>query len=135
MWIFTRYGFYSIASARLKNGQIAPDQMMVRARQRRHLENLIARFPTLGESEIKISDANDYRYRIFVAKSVWTKIVDELAEEQNWSNFKGETERFLGRHFDDYVRALHRVWSVMHNLQQQEPVSLNPEMRSLPKNS
>lgn len=121
MWIFTRYGFYSIASASLQSGGIDDQQMMVRARRRRHLMNLQERFPVLAQSEIRQSDKNDYRYRIIVSKSVWTRVVSELAEEQNWSNFKGETDRFLEPADPDYVRALHRVWGEMLVLQDKEP--------------
>lgn len=119
MWIFTRYGFYSIACARLQNGRIDLQKMMVRARQRRHLENLIARFPVLAQCGIRSSDNNDYRYRIIVSKAVWKEVIGELAEEQSWSNFKGETERFLRRP-DEYVHALHRVWGEMLRLQEKE---------------
>jgi hypothetical protein len=105
MWIFTRYGFFSIASARLKDGKVSANKVMVRARQRRHRKS----HGTICRARRLHSDHNDYRYRIIVAKTTWTKIVGGLATEQAWSNFKHEAKRFLGAAYDDYVRVLHRV--------------------------
>ena len=49
MWIFTKYGFYSAVCARQGDGKkhqpVDPDRIMVRARARQHLDNLVARFP------------------------------------------------------------------------------------------
>lgn len=121
MWIFTRYGFFSIAAAKADGGQSHtpdPDKVMVRARQKRHLQNLQKRFPQLADVEILSGKSTDYRYRIIIPKSVWSECVNEFVNEQDWSNFKGETERFLGPGFRDYTRALHRVWNVMHELQE-----------------
>jgi hypothetical protein len=36
----------------------------------------------------------DYRYRLIVPKSVWEKVVSELAEEQVSSNFKNHKTGF-----------------------------------------
>jgi len=120
MWLFTRYGFFSIASAMNDDGHSCtpdPDTVMVRARQKRHIENLNKRFPQLTEFLINTEATADYRYRIIVPKSIWSNVVLELVNEQVWSNFKGEVGRFLGQEFDDYEHALHRVWGVMRHLQ------------------
>jgi len=34
MWLFTRYGFYSIACARKPDNSLDPDLLMIRARPR-----------------------------------------------------------------------------------------------------
>lgn len=117
MWLFTRYGFYSIACASKASGGIDQQTLMIRARNKRHLEKLQARFPLLAEAEIITTPIQDYRYRIIVLKSDWTRIVAELAEEQTWSNFKSEAARFQGKAATDYVHALHDVWSVMYKIQ------------------
>jgi hypothetical protein len=49
MWIFTRYGFFSIACARQSDGAVDPGTVMVRARRRAHLEKLAERFEALRE--------------------------------------------------------------------------------------
>jgi hypothetical protein len=120
MWIFTRYGFYSIACADAAGGGVDPHTLMIRARRRAHLEKLQARFASLGHTQIKVTPGRDYRYRIVVPKQVWVGIVSELAQEQEWSNFKNEAERYQSTPGTDYAHALHEVWSTMHRFQEKE---------------
>jgi len=118
MWLFTRYGFYSIACAREPNGSIDRQSLTVRARRETHLRDLQKRFPSLAGAEIVILTNRDYRYRLIVSKAVWVATLAELAQEQEWSNFKDEVAAFQGSAGSDYVRALHQVWSVMYGLQE-----------------
>jgi hypothetical protein len=124
MWIFTRYGFFSIACANKPDGTINPDTVMVRARLYEHLVSLKERFPgsELGKAEILSWDGRDYRYRIILPKVAWVSALAELATEQTWSNFKNETSRFshAKKAAYSYVDALHRIWDVMHRLQVHE---------------
>ncbi len=90
---------------------------MVRARCISHLESLRKRFEVLASSEILTLPDRDYRYRLLVPKSVGTNIVAQLAEEQTWSNFKDEADRFQGAEGSDYLDALHEVWRLMYRLQ------------------
>jgi hypothetical protein len=120
MWLFTRYGFYSVASAQKPDGAIDPAKMMVRARRAAHLKNLKARFPILSREEIVALPGRDYRWRLFVSKEQWVVIVAEMTEEQEWSNFKNEAARYQRGDGSDYVLALHAVWSVMNRLQETE---------------
>ena len=133
MWIFTRYGFFSIACANSTDGTINPDTVMVRARLHEHLVSLKDRFPDseLGKAEILSWDGRDYRYRIIVPKAAWVAALAELATEQTWSNFKNETSRFsrAKKAAFGYVEALNRIWDVMHRLQVQE--KREPEERGV----
>jgi hypothetical protein len=52
MWLFTRYGFYSIACARKPDNSIDPNLVMIRARILGHLKNLQKRFHVLAEVEV-----------------------------------------------------------------------------------
>jgi len=117
MWLFTRYGFYSIACASKENGSIDAETMMIRARDIDHLKRLQKRFPTITDTEIVTLPDRDYRYRLMAPKNVWTAIVAELAQEQEWANFKHEAARYQGRSGSHYSHALHQVWGVMHDLQ------------------
>jgi hypothetical protein len=105
MWIFTRYGFFSVAYA----GDLPPS-FWIRARARKHLEALIARFNY--PAEIMEDARRDYRYRITVTKAEWGAMLLAFAEEQDWSNFKNEVARFTKD--DTYIEATHVVWEVMH---------------------
>ena len=118
MWLFTRYGFYSIACARNPNGSLDPGAVMVRARRVAHLKNLQKRFPALASEEIVTLPHRDYRYWLITPKEVWIGTMADLAREQEWSNFKSEAARYQGAAESDYVHALHDVWSVMYRLQE-----------------
>src|ERR1035437_7733921 len=117
MWIFTRYGFVSVACASKKNGNIDQETVMVRARSRQHLVNLQERFPDteLGNAEILSAAGTDYEFRVILPKGKWVSILCELAMEQTWSNFKNESSRFatVKKMTHGYVNVLHDIWHVM----------------------
>lgn len=122
MWLFTKYGFFSAVCARQGDGShdkpIDNNRIMARARVREHLEELKHRFPTdLGQSEIQASVSTDYAYRLFVPKVAWVQVLAALADEIDYDNFKSEVARHQGPAGVHYERALHDVWSVMHELQ------------------
>ena len=123
MWIFTRYGFFSIACANKTDGTIDPDNVMVRARLHEHLVSLKDRFPEseIGKAEILSWDGRDYKYRIILSKVAWVGALTEMAAEQTWSNFKNEASRFsrAKKMAHGYVDSLHQIWEVMYRLQGQ----------------
>jgi hypothetical protein len=127
MWLFTRYGFYSVACVNHCLGAdiIDTSRVMVRARKRSHLEALQVRFPALSSLEIERTDHTDYRYRLLMLKTLWTQLVAELAGEQTWNNFKGEAERFQGPSGRDYIHLLHKVWSAAASFQASESKPLD----------
>jgi hypothetical protein len=117
MWIFVRYGFYSVACASKPDGSLDKETVMVRARSKDHLQNLRDRFPAIADAEIVAMPDRDYRYRLIVPKQLWVPILAELAEEQDWSNFKNEAAAYQGRSGASYLTALHEVWATMYRLQ------------------
>jgi ribonuclease HII len=121
VWIFTRYGFYSIACANKADGSLDRGSVMIRARVAAHLKTLRQRFPALADSKILTWEARDYRYRVIVPKELWVAVAAELAQEQEWSNFKNEVARYQGEAGSDYVHALHQVWNEMCRLQRKAP--------------
>jgi hypothetical protein len=120
MWVFTRYGFYSIACAQKSDGSLDDQSMMIRARCKAHLLELQKRFPALAVDKILELPHHDYRYRLIIPKASWIAILGELAQEQEWSNFKNEVARYQGAAGRAYVGALHDVWGVMNRLQEGE---------------
>jgi hypothetical protein len=120
MWIFSIYGFYSIACADNPDGSLDCDAVMVRARCKDHLKNLQARFPELTSSEIVSWPNRDYRYRLLVPKSTWVRALQGMAEEQEWNNFKNEVTKRQGRDGHAYGSALHDVWEILYLLQESE---------------
>lgn len=119
MWIMSVYGFFSIASAD-KPGTLKGidlDTVMVRARSRGHLENLRTRFDHLAPYKIVEIANRDYGFRMIMPKEDWVKALDEMAREQEWSNFKDECHKNRIEVGNEYISCLHRVWSVMLSLQ------------------
>lgn len=91
---------------------------MVRARVRAYLDALKQHFPDqLGACEVHSTKASDYAFRLFVDKRAWTQVVTALADDIDYDNFKAAVERHQGRAGDEYVQALHDVWSVMYEMQ------------------
>ena len=93
---------------------------MVRSRCILHLQNLRERFPALESKDIIVLPQRDYRYRLVRPKKLWSSILAELSEEQDWSNFKSEAARYQGASGSAYIRALHDVWNTMYGLQTSE---------------
>lgn len=107
MWLFTRYGFFSIS--------VSGEKVWARARVIDHLRNLCHRFGLDPDSQIIEGAGTDYAYRIRLDREAWEGIALALAKEQDWGNFKNEAARFNG--YGDYVKSLHRVWELMYQLQ------------------
>jgi len=122
MWLFTKYGFFSTVCARQGEGShgepVDPGRIMIRGRRRGHLEDLQRRFAeSLSGCEILETPTTDYRYRMFVQKSVWSEVLVALSEEMDYDNFKSKVAVHQGAGGADYEQSLHDVWSVMHRLQ------------------
>lgn len=122
MWLFTKYGFYSAVCARQGNGSyeqpVNPDQIMVRARLRSHLESLQQHFSDLlADCAIREFVGTDYAFRIFIPKVTWSQILVRLSEEMDYDNFKSKVAQHQGVAGADYEHSLHNVWSVMNRLQ------------------
>ena len=120
MWLFTRYGFFSVTNARQNRGRLGskldPTRLQVRARSEAHLKNLIKRFPQLRGYRIIETPKADYLFRIIVRRKVWAGVAGELAVEITYPNFKNEC---VGRSEleDEYISTLHEVWGVANDLQ------------------
>jgi hypothetical protein len=133
MWLFTKYGFISAVCARKGEGksiEIQPDLIMVRARLKEHLENLMESFPQIEwlnaddpkqaaknppTDAIRESKANDYRFRAYLSRSEFGNFMACLALDVSYGNFKSEVRRVDGP--SAYEHSLHRVWGVMYGVQ------------------
>lgn len=121
MWLFTKYGFYSVVCARQGDGAagapIDRDRMMIRARSNEHLQRLKWRFyPLLLDYPILENAGTDYRYRIIIPESLWVAIAHDLAAEIDYDNFKAAVERHEPTR-TLYQRTLGKVWEMMRGLQ------------------
>lgn len=115
MWVFTKWGFVSVVCARDKKGKVDSEKVVVRSRNKRHLESIKRMY---GYDEKIMEDAGtDYAYRMVVRKSDWAKSMADLTEAIDYANFKTAAEDNSGVTGQDYVDALHKIWFMMLQLQ------------------
>jgi len=105
MWLFTRYGFFSVSVYDKR-------QFAIRTRAKKHLEQLQARLPFLKRYEIIEDQRKDYRWRIIIPRNIWIDAMLTISVEQRWSNFKNEAARFCPDVV--YNEVLHTIWSVLY---------------------
>lgn len=114
MWIFCRYGFYSVTV--LRNGDT-----YLRARSKNHLQRLRTRFPQLQQhTQLEHTPKRDYPWRQRVPALWWANMLRDLALEQDWSNFKDEAGRCHGKS-SKYARTLHQIWSLCFDFTDEGP--------------
>lgn len=105
MWLFTRYGFYSVAAG-------DRDSMLIRARSGDHLARLRQRFTTLKRYNIQYWPDRDYLCRLVVPRQVWADVAAKLTDELDYPNFKNEVASSFGKE-SDYLSRCHETWAVM----------------------
>ena len=114
MWLFARFGFFSVVVDKDN-----PGYLLVRARMPGGLETLKSRYlPELGP--IAETPERDYRFRASVRKQAFTATVSSIAEDITYANFKDEVKHVQG---DRRAAWYADVWSVMYEMQSQEEKS------------
>ena len=85
MWIASKIGFFSIVAHRDQPGTV-----MIRARIKGDLENLLAALWDLEDPQPPIVDTPqaDYRFRIIVSQPHAVSLVSRLAASIDYSNLK-----------------------------------------------
>lgn len=106
MWLFTPRGYFSVAQ---KPHEIKDDLLEVRARVRKHLENLpvIDGYP---KPVIKATPEADYDYRCVIPRAQWGAMLAVMCAEIKGAKFKDEVTRALGH---DTYPVLLNVWRVL----------------------
>ena len=114
MWLCTRHGFFSVTRSKEQ-----PSKIQVRARVRMHLENII---PMLEGKRPKViyTPQADYHYRILLSPGQAQYLLQELAREIDYCNFKDEVAQAMP---DDkkYKSALSSVWQIFSRIQLKRP--------------
>lgn len=110
MWLFTKYGFYSIVKKKFGD-QVKPFQ--IRARTKVDLENLKDQV-SLEENIIETLHA-DYPYRLIVNEDELARCMEAFKRNIDYDNFKNE----VARHTDqkNKLDAYHDIWRVMYEYQ------------------
>jgi hypothetical protein len=114
MWLMHTRGFFSVVQHRDD-----PDTVLVRARVRGDLENLVNLAKTdlgvpKGALKIEEPDFSDYAARIIMPRATWVALSAALAEEIDYPNFKDAVKNRQGRH---RAKVYMDVWSKLLSLQ------------------
>ncbi|MBL4771875.1 MAG: hypothetical protein JKY61_12225 [Planctomycetes bacterium] len=118
MWLCSPdLGFFSIVLADDDMGQPDPNLLMVRARRKEHLVLLQERCEGLAGAEIIESALTDYRWRLIVKKEAFATAMSEIVMDLDYRNVKSRAHREEAKVGKGFVSALHRVWSVLHEIQ------------------
>ncbi len=123
MWVATTLGFISCTCPKKKDGTRDIESIQLRARLRAHLPRIMGQFPDIFEgfttAAITEDTGTDYRFRLIVPKTVFVRLMAELAMANNAHNFKNEVAREWGND-DPYTNACHEMWHVGHTIQENE---------------
>lgn len=110
MWLFTKLGFFSVVAKQVGESM----QFMIRARRRKHLENLIDNCLAMPwNQEILEGAGTDYEYRIIVSPKTWLAVLETLGANVDYDNFKASTIGGRGTGDRQFQSAIHSVWEVM----------------------
>lgn len=112
MWLFTKFGFYSVVKAEhtRKKGLF-----QIRARHDADLMNLKNEVNILAKKKIHRYPDADYRYRIFVWGSELSEVFVTLQDKLDYSNFKNEVVATPNQ--KEKYGYYTKVWGVMYGYQ------------------
>ena len=114
MWIYSRYGFYSVA----RDAFVDPNKLAIRARDKGHLEALM---PKLREMILREMDVrmtvpaiiethdSDYQFRILLDVTTCRRLINWLVQDIDYDNFKQAA--LMTRPRGKWVTMLHDIWS------------------------
>jgi hypothetical protein len=112
----TTYGFFSVTES-----QDNPQELMVRARKQEHIQKLQVKFPQLRKIKLHDWPNRDYRFRLFVTRDVWKRVMLGLIDDTDFSNFKSAVGERNDGDEAKYLSALHATWHTMAKLQPTPP--------------
>lgn len=122
MWIFAADSFISAVEHRSD-----ANYLMIRARDKKSLENLVAGSQMAGHAEgevgLKYEDIyteknSDYAWRVVVSKATFAIYMQfEILNFLTYPNFKSEAAKYRS---GPWMTALHNVWSDMNRVDEAE---------------
>lgn len=102
MWIFTRFGFFSVVTAHSTNGEI----IAIRSRVRDDLEKLRRLDDDLELAPVHVTADRDYPFRVFVEKDTWVTLAAHLAADVDYRNFKSK----VGEESKERAQVYAGIW-------------------------
>jgi hypothetical protein len=110
MWLFTKFGFFSIVQ---KPEDIAIQTVTIRSRVKNDLISLCKQY-LKSDCKILTFENSDYRHRITVSKSEFASALMQIALDIDYDNFKNEVYRSQG---SDRAAVYGDVWADVYQLQ------------------
>jgi hypothetical protein len=113
MWLFTKFGFYSVTKAKSTKKK---GLFQIRARHDADLINLKNEVSCLKMKKVHCYVEADYRYRIYVWPSELAEVFVALQDKLDYSNFKNEVIATPNQ--KEKYSYYTKVWGVMYGYQQ-----------------
>lgn len=114
MWIFANNSFVSVVEDRGDS-----TKLVVRGR----LPGDVERAVPAAVGFVSVTPDHDYRYRATLPRDVVAAAIHAHVAGIDYPNFKGSVD---SRQRPLFLRALHDVWSVMHQLQREVAARRRP---------
>lgn len=112
MWIFSKYGFFSIAEERVD--KTATKSIIIRVRRADDYSNMIELLNELQIKKKTITKSSAYKYHIYIDKKDWESVVGPvLIKTIDYRNFKREV--FVEDDNRDYVYQ--QIYEIMEDYQ------------------
>jgi len=115
MWIFTTKGFFSVVQQ-----ENDPQQVLIRARLKKDIQNMKRLFNALGlkPGGIIVNARSDYKYRFSADRTDWILVMTRLMLDMRYTNFKDAAYKADSREIkDNRHEAYFRIWTAMRGMQ------------------
>ncbi len=111
MWLFTRWGFFNVASARQGDGshdnEIDSHSLVIGAVESDHLEALKAHLPDLiGNCFLKEVAESAFKAQMIVDKNIWSQVMLSLSQELNYDDFREEIVKTHSMDDPSYLKTI-----------------------------
>lgn len=120
MWIFSTKGFFSVVEQ-----ENDPDQVLIRARLKKDIQNIKRLFNglELKTGRIIANGHFDYKYRFTADRMDWILVMNQLMLDLDYRNFKDAVYKVDSRECRDNRHAAYfQVWTTMRKLQLLETI-------------
>ena len=126
MWLFTRWGFYNVTSARQGDGshdnEIDSHSLVVEAVEAEHLEAIKAHLPDLiGNCFLKEVTDSAFKYQMIVDKNIWSQVMLSLSQELNYDDFREEIVKTHSMDDPAFLKTVTEIEQLMSKFPSTEP--------------
>lgn len=127
MWLFTKFGFFSIVQKDNDQDNI----LTIRSRTRGDLDRLRNHYlPSLSPS--RAHEGTDYSWRANASVAALKEAMSRIVQEIDYSNFKSEVGLSTGH---ARAKCYSKVWSAMYNMPEDLPEPHPADFEGLPWSS